>query len=208
MSYQAGIWCAREAGSSLSSLWIWLESVPSSIFYEVSVPRFFSCQNQIQVQLHGFWDASEAAYGACIFIRSTDESDQFTVKLLSAKSKVAPLKKSHCHVLNCRRHYILHNWLRQSMPLWNWKSTNVISGLTRQQTSLKRSMDNALSSRTSTQFHALTIDSYFHYWSVRLYLSHLNKQIFVNRTWTLISAHLLCKNFIIYIFFFSKCKST
>ena len=46
---------------------------------EVSVPRFGSCQNQIQVQLHGFRDASEAAYGVCKYIRSTDESDQSTV---------------------------------------------------------------------------------------------------------------------------------
>ena len=60
---------------------------------EVSVPRFVSCKNQIQVQLHGFCDASEAAYGACIYIRSTGESDQSTVNLLCAKSKVAPLKK-------------------------------------------------------------------------------------------------------------------
>ena len=60
---------------------------------EVLVPPFVSCQNQIQVQLHGFCDASKATYGACIYIRSTEESDQFTVKLLCAKSKMAPLKK-------------------------------------------------------------------------------------------------------------------
>ena len=60
---------------------------------EISVPRFVICQNQIQVQLHGFCNASEAAYGACVYIRSTNKSDNSTIKLLCAKSRVAPLKK-------------------------------------------------------------------------------------------------------------------
>ncbi|XP_055591188.1 uncharacterized protein LOC129743234 [Uranotaenia lowii] len=40
-----------------------------------------------------FSDASEQAYGACAYFRSTDSAGNIAVGLLTAKSKVAPLKK-------------------------------------------------------------------------------------------------------------------
>ncbi|KAJ8889354.1 hypothetical protein PR048_008853 [Dryococelus australis] len=43
----------------------------------------------VDLQLHGFADASERGYGACVYIRSTEESGKVTAKLLCAKSKVA-----------------------------------------------------------------------------------------------------------------------
>ena len=46
-----------------------------------------------EVQLHGFCDASERAYGACIFLRSVDTYGHIWSELLIAKSKVAPLKQ-------------------------------------------------------------------------------------------------------------------
>ena len=60
---------------------------------EISVRRRVSCDNAINVQLHGFSDASELAYGACIYLRSSDRHDNHMVHLLCAKSRVAPLKK-------------------------------------------------------------------------------------------------------------------
>jgi len=44
------------------------------------------------VQIHGFSDASEEAYGACVYIRSTDQHGQHSSRLLCSKSRVAPLK--------------------------------------------------------------------------------------------------------------------
>ena len=46
-----------------------------------------------RIEMHGFSDASEEAYGACIYIRSIDAQGKITSKLLCAKSRVAPLKK-------------------------------------------------------------------------------------------------------------------
>ena len=58
----------------------------------ISVLRFVCCDNFITTQLHGFCDASEAAYGACIYLRTSTASGQVAVRLLCAKSRVAPLK--------------------------------------------------------------------------------------------------------------------
>ncbi|XP_017796388.1 PREDICTED: uncharacterized protein LOC108577709 [Habropoda laboriosa] len=57
-----------------------------------TVPRRTAIQNTTQLELHGFSDASESAYGACIYIKSTNERGQHAVNLLCAKSRVAPLK--------------------------------------------------------------------------------------------------------------------
>ncbi|XP_076391767.1 uncharacterized protein LOC143265171 [Megachile rotundata] len=46
----------------------------------------------IKIELHGFSDASERAYRACVYLRSRDTAGQWTTALLCAKSRVAPLK--------------------------------------------------------------------------------------------------------------------
>ncbi|XP_062542539.1 uncharacterized protein LOC134210516 [Armigeres subalbatus] len=44
------------------------------------------------IQLHGFCDASQHAYGACIYIRSTGMDGAIVCRLLTAKSRVAPIQ--------------------------------------------------------------------------------------------------------------------
>lgn len=44
-------------------------------------------------ELHGLCDASEKAYGACVYLRHIVSSKQISFKLVCAKSRVAPLKK-------------------------------------------------------------------------------------------------------------------
>ena len=43
-------------------------------------------------ELHGFSDASKSGFGAYVYVRSFCRSGKVTVKLLTAKSRVAPLK--------------------------------------------------------------------------------------------------------------------
>lgn len=45
-----------------------------------------------RVKIHGFSDAIETAYSACIYLRSVDARGKVFVHLLCAKTKVAPLK--------------------------------------------------------------------------------------------------------------------
>lgn len=60
------------------------------------VPRLVispSRHNRFFIQ--GFCDASESAYGACIYIQTLNEcGDVVTVKLLCSKARVAPLRRT------------------------------------------------------------------------------------------------------------------
>lgn len=93
----------------MQSLWKlqlnWDESVPVEVstiwstfikqlpaLNGVSVNRHVLKQSASDVHIHGFCDASEKAYGACIYVRSTDTSGSVKTSLYCAKSKVAPIK--------------------------------------------------------------------------------------------------------------------
>lgn len=59
---------------------------------DLKIPRRVINASAGHFELHGFADASERAYGACVFIRCVSTADECLVRLLCAKSKVAPIK--------------------------------------------------------------------------------------------------------------------
>lgn len=61
-------------------------------FERITIPRWLSTFGQ-QVQLHGFSDASESAYSAVIYSRCIDESGNMKITLVTAKTKVSPIKQ-------------------------------------------------------------------------------------------------------------------
>lgn len=72
---------------------IWLEFCNQlSLINNVSFNRKIICDNPISIQLHGFCDASEHGYGACIYFRTVDSNGKAFTHLVYAKSRVAPLK--------------------------------------------------------------------------------------------------------------------
>ena len=94
----------------IQTLWklqiTWDELLPEGIqsewlFFQKQLPRvnqlrFNRCviiRDAIDVQLHGFCDASEKGYGACIYVRSTDKQGQHYSSLVCSKSRVAPIQK-------------------------------------------------------------------------------------------------------------------
>ncbi|XP_072403142.1 uncharacterized protein [Diabrotica undecimpunctata] len=60
---------------------------------KLQIQRNVVLPNSVLIEMHGFCDASEVAYGAAIYIRSVDKKGNIFINLLCAKSKVAPVKK-------------------------------------------------------------------------------------------------------------------
>lgn len=58
------------------------------------IPRKVIPYNSDEIEMHGFCDASEEAYGACIYVRSRQTNGGWNSRLLCAKTRVAPLKGS------------------------------------------------------------------------------------------------------------------
>lgn len=83
----------------------WDESVPQdlhdtwtsfrdnlSLLNTMQIRRQAVIKDAIDVELHGFCDASKHAYGAVIYTRSIDAFQNIQINLLCSKTKVAPLK--------------------------------------------------------------------------------------------------------------------
>ncbi|KAL0852653.1 hypothetical protein ABMA27_012494 [Loxostege sticticalis] len=63
-----------------------------SILSKLNLERNVVCDNAVSVELHCFVDASQEAFGACVYLRSTDPEGNIQVRLLCAKARVAPIK--------------------------------------------------------------------------------------------------------------------
>ncbi|CAK9834544.1 hypothetical protein ANTRET_LOCUS11060 [Anthophora retusa] len=59
---------------------------------EIKIPRHAITVDNQRIELHAFSDASEKAYGACVYLRTLSNQGRWSTHLLCAKSKVAPLK--------------------------------------------------------------------------------------------------------------------
>ncbi|XP_026742765.1 uncharacterized protein LOC113504589 isoform X2 [Trichoplusia ni] len=142
-----------EAKILMQNLWLsgcsWDEPVPEEVqrtwsefvttlplLNEVKIPRWVTCESLASLQLHVFTDASEKAYGTCIYVRSTSVSGEVRVHLLTSKSKVAPVKSTTiprlelCAALLGSRLYLK---VRQSLTLnfddvYFWCDSTIVLG--------------------------------------------------------------------------------
>lgn len=98
------------AKTLLQKCWLlkleWDEAVPSdvalvwnrfvsslSLLSSLRIPRYVMCIDPTCVELHIFTDASQTAIGACIYVRTINNSKSaVTMRLLCSKGKVAPIK--------------------------------------------------------------------------------------------------------------------
>lgn len=60
----------------------------------LSIPRR-AIGSIVRIEAHGFSDASQKAYGACIYLRAESSEGNVEVRLLCAKSKVAPIPNTN-----------------------------------------------------------------------------------------------------------------
>nr|XP_022914664.1 uncharacterized protein LOC111425114 [Onthophagus taurus] len=93
----------------LQKMWLqkidWDETVPQDIYLQardflndlkqldsITISRHVALINSELYQICGFCDASQSAYGACVYIKTLNEQGNISSRLLMAKSKVAPVK--------------------------------------------------------------------------------------------------------------------
>ncbi|GFT34154.1 integrase catalytic domain-containing protein [Trichonephila clavipes] len=73
----------------------WKEFVRSLVALNgINIERCIVIPNAEVIELHGFCDASERAYGAAIYARSINPDGEIKVKLVASKSRVSPVKQN------------------------------------------------------------------------------------------------------------------
>lgn len=60
---------------------------------KISIPRWLGMKAIWQSELHVFSDASETAYAAVVYVKTTTVDGNIFIRLVQSKTKVAPLKK-------------------------------------------------------------------------------------------------------------------
>lgn len=81
----------RSVPEELGNSWISFRSQLPEL-NRLHISRQATCHNLKNIEIHGFSDASQNAYGACIYLRTEDTSGRVHVHLLASKTRVAPLK--------------------------------------------------------------------------------------------------------------------
>lgn len=112
----------------------------------VAIPRGVICAQRKHFEIHGFCDASQDAYGACVYVRSIGEDDVWQTHLLCAKSRVAPLKGAIIPRLELTGALCLAHLVKKVAESWNldcrffrlWTDSMVVLGwINAQQSCLK-----------------------------------------------------------------------
>ncbi|XP_011884052.1 PREDICTED: uncharacterized protein LOC105571188 [Vollenhovia emeryi] len=90
--WHSGIHWDESVSPEISERWKKLKSQFED-FNQLQIPRCvkFSAEPR-SIQMHGFCDASQRAFGACVYIRTQIGHENFRCELLVSRSRVAPLK--------------------------------------------------------------------------------------------------------------------
>lgn len=89
------------------------------------VPRWLCTGENWTIQLHGFCDASESAYGAVLYIRAENNiTGRINVAILVSKSRVAPLKSLSIPRLELCAAVLLAKLIRQTRTVCNLHTTD------------------------------------------------------------------------------------
>ena len=123
--WRSGVQWDDELPNELVSRWKMYEEDITQ-FLHIDIPRkVYSIKNLSNIQLHGFCDASEAAYGACIYIRSIYTDGSIRTILWCSKSRVAPLKTITVAKLELCAAALLAKLVQRCIPYLNINIDNI-----------------------------------------------------------------------------------
>ncbi|GFS81597.1 uncharacterized protein TNCV_2440301 [Trichonephila clavipes] len=97
------------------------------------IPRCTLLPSTIQIEIHGFSDASERAFAAVVYIKCFNESGQSQTRLLCSKSRVAPLKTLTILRLELSAALLLSRLVKKFVPIlqlpihkhWMWTDSTI-----------------------------------------------------------------------------------
>ncbi|XP_029176605.1 uncharacterized protein LOC114944728 [Nylanderia fulva] len=136
--------------TEIKDMWLQWKSQIGSV-EQLTIPRRMLCDNPEEIEVHGFCDASEKAYGACLYFRTTNSRENYTVRLVCAKSRIAPIKRVSLPRLELCSAVLLANLVRnvlQSLTIqihkvYYWTdSTIVLAWIAREPTHWKTFVAN------------------------------------------------------------------
>lgn len=113
----------------------WLEYCNSlSMLSALSVSRWLGPPCDSDSQIHGFSDASSRAFAAAVYLRINEGEGRFRVSLLTAKSKVAPVKTVSIPNLELCGAVLLVKLVRhvrkldflQKLPVFAWSDSQIV----------------------------------------------------------------------------------
>lgn len=110
---------------------------------KLSIPRKAIPERTDIIDVHGFCDASEEAYGACIYIRTQSSDGKWYSRLLCAKTRVAPLKGSTIPRLELNGALLLSELAQRVAESWQinvhkfklWTDSTIVLGWLNNQSS-------------------------------------------------------------------------
>lgn len=105
-------------GSQIQTKWIQYQKDLTQI-QEIQIPRCVTTGGERNLQLHGFSDASEKAYSAAIYLRTKGPDGNIIVRLIAAKTKVAPVKVLSIPRLELCGAFILSEFMQSIMKACN-----------------------------------------------------------------------------------------
>lgn len=118
------------------------------------VPRWIGADISQNMQWHIFCDASEVAYGTVVYLRTRNDDGTIMVRLLTSKSRVAPISKATiprlellaAHLGAVLAEYIIDACQIPKIPVFFWSdSTIVVHWLKKEPSSLKQFVANRVS---------------------------------------------------------------
>ncbi|XP_046803778.1 uncharacterized protein LOC124419208 [Lucilia cuprina] len=116
----------------LKSLWLQIkEDLP--FIKDIEVPRYVFTSLDERGEIHGFADASQRAYGCCIYFRILVDG-RYKTNLLIAKSKVAPIKAQSLPRLElCAAVLLSKTWNKIKLKMakfvsstWFWTDSKIV----------------------------------------------------------------------------------